>query len=188
MNVSNEPAAHSNTVPGICFRKLDVLQRSAKEISEATGNVVIPIQVDVRDPESVGKALDTVVSQLGLPHVVVNNAAGNFVAPTERLSSNACKTIIDIVLNGTLHVTLDVGKRLINAKQGMDHIYSHIVFLFSSHPPLHLLTHYTSPSGASFLAISASYAQVGSGYVMPSAVAKAGVEAMSKYVYVGVWV
>eukprot|EP00731_Ephydatia_muelleri_P027030 Em0018g1130a len=116
----------------ICSRKLDVLQRSAKEISEVTGNVVVPIQVDVRDPESVGRALDTVVSQLGLPHVVVNNAAGNFVAPTERLSSNAWK-------------------RLIKAKQG-----------------------------ASFLAISASYAQVGSGYVMPSAVSKAGVEAMSK--------
>ena len=95
-----------------------MLQRSAKEISEVTGNVVVPIQVDVRDPESVGRALDTVVSQLGLPHVVVNNAAGNFVAPTERLSSNACKTIVDIVLNGTLNVTLDVGKRLIKAKQG----------------------------------------------------------------------
>ena len=102
----------------ICSRKLDVLQKTAKEISEATGNVVIPIQVDVRDPEAVDRALDSVVGQLGLPHVVVNNAAGNFVAPTERLSSNACKAIVDIVLSGTLHVTLGVGKRLIKAKQG----------------------------------------------------------------------
>lgn len=144
-------AQHHPQVGCIRSRNLEVLQKSAKEIEDATGNAVLPIQVDVRDPQAVARALDTVESRLGLPHVVVNNAAGNFIAPTERLSSNACKTIVDIVLNGTLYVTLDVGKRLIKAKQG-----------------------------ASFLAISASYTQVGSGYVMPSAVSKAGVEAMTK--------
>ena len=45
-----------------------------------------------------------------LPSVVVNNAAGNFISPTERLSSNAFKTIVDIVLLGTANVTLEIGK------------------------------------------------------------------------------
>jgi 2,4-dienoyl-CoA reductase len=53
-----------------------------------------------------------------LPDIVINNAAGNFICPSERLSPNAWKTVIDIVLNGTANVTLDIGKRLITAKQG----------------------------------------------------------------------
>ena len=53
-----------------------------------------------------------------LPSVVVNNAAGNFISPTERLSANAFKTIVDIVLLGTANVTLEIGKRLIEAEQG----------------------------------------------------------------------
>ena len=56
-----------------------------------------------------------------LPHMIINNAAGNFISPTERLSANAWKTIIDIVLNGTANVTLEFGKRLIEAKQGIYH-------------------------------------------------------------------
>lgn len=63
--------------------------------------------------------VDQVEEQLGLPNVVVNNAAGNFVSPTERLSPNAFKTIIDIVLNGTVNTTLDVGKRMISKNQGL---------------------------------------------------------------------
>ena len=76
------------------------------------------VQGDVRDPESVKAALDAVEAELGLPNIVINNAAGNFISPFERLSPNAFKTVIDIVLNGTANVTLDVGKRLIKAKQG----------------------------------------------------------------------
>ena len=56
---------------------------------------------------------------MGLPSIVINNAAGNFISPFERLSPNAFKTIIDIVLIGTANVTLDLGRRLIKAKQGM---------------------------------------------------------------------
>lgn len=75
--------------------------------------------VDVRDPESVSGAADLCVELCGsLPHMVVNNAAGNFVSPTERLSPNAFRTIVDIVLNGTANVTLEFGKRLIAAEQG----------------------------------------------------------------------
>lgn len=58
------------------------------------------------------------VDKLGLPNIIVNNAAGNFISPTERLSANAFKTIVDIVLIGTANVTLEFGKRLIKEKQG----------------------------------------------------------------------
>jgi len=75
--------------------------------------------MDVRDPQAVKEAVDQLEKDCGLPHIVVNNAAGNFISPFERLSPNAFKTIVDIVLNGTANVTLDVGKRLIKAKQGM---------------------------------------------------------------------
>ena len=80
---------------------------------------VIPVAVDVRDPEAVGGAAQLCVDSCGsLPHMVVNNAAGNFVSPTERLSANAFRTFVDIVLNGTANVTLEFGKRLIAANQG----------------------------------------------------------------------
>lgn len=54
---------------------------------------------------------------------MINNAAGNFISPSERLSPNAWKTITDIVLNGTAFVTLEIGKQLIKAQKGM-FIYS----------------------------------------------------------------
>lgn len=79
---------------------------------------MIPLAADVRNPGDIKSAIDEMVERVGLPHIVINNAAGNFVSPTERLSSNAFKTVVDIVLNGTANVTLDVGKRLIAAKQG----------------------------------------------------------------------
>ena len=61
---------------------------------------------------------DQVESEFGLPNVVVNNAAGNFISPTERLSPNAFKTIVDIVLNGTAFLTLEAGKRMIKQQKG----------------------------------------------------------------------
>ena len=53
--------------------------------------------------------------------MVVNNAAGNFISPTERLSANAFRTIVEIVLLGSANVTLEIGKRLIEAEQGYPH-------------------------------------------------------------------
>ena len=77
------------------------------------------VACDVRDPEAIVKTADACVDICGgLPSMIVNNAAGNFISPTERLSANAWRTIIDIVLNGTAHVTMEFGKRLIAAKQG----------------------------------------------------------------------
>eukprot|EP00118_Oscarella_pearsei_P011061 m.71315 g.71315 ORF g.71315 m.71315 type:complete len:316 (+) comp35738_c0_seq23:3430-4377(+) len=135
----------------IMSRKLDVLEKAAAEITSETGNKVLYFPVDVRDPKAIESAVDDLVKEAGLPNVVINNAAGNFVSPTERLSPNAFKTVVDIVLNGTAYVTLDIGKRLIKAGQG-----------------------------ASFLSIIATYTAFGSGFVVPSASGKAGVEALTK--------
>ena len=73
---------------------------------------------DVRDVNSVSTAVSNCIDTFGLPSIVINNAAGNFISPTERLSPNAWKTVNDIVMMGTANVTLDIGKRLIAASQG----------------------------------------------------------------------
>jgi len=136
----------------IASRRLPVLEEAAKEISNLTGNQVIPIQCDVRNPEKVKDAVDSCVEVFGsLPHCVVNNAAGNFISPTERLSPNAFKTVVDIVLLGTANVTLEIGKRLIQKEQP-----------------------------ASFVGVTTHYVNEGSAFVTPSASAKAGVEILHK--------
>lgn len=136
----------------IVGRRLDVLQKTADDITSQTNNKVLAVQCDVRDPGAVRNAVSVAIDTLGLlPTVVINNAAGNFISPTERLSVNAWRAIIDIVLLGTVNVTMDIGKRLIAAKQG-----------------------------AAFLNISTTYTLGGSGFVVPSACAKAGVEALTK--------
>ncbi|XP_005105947.1 2,4-dienoyl-CoA reductase, mitochondrial [Aplysia californica] len=135
----------------IASRSLERLQETAEEVSKATGNEVGHYRLDVRDPEAIKEVFDQMESQYGLPDIVVNNAAGNFITPAERLSANAFTTVINIVLNGTAYITLDVGKRLIKAGKG-----------------------------ATFLAVSADYADSGSGFVLHSACAKAGVEALTR--------
>lgn len=73
----------------------------------------------MRDPSAVSAAADVCLEQCGtLPHMIVNNAAGNFISPFERLSPNGWQAVVDIVLNGTALVTMEFGKRLIKAKQG----------------------------------------------------------------------
>ncbi|MEP1087200.1 SDR family oxidoreductase [Algoriphagus sp.] len=135
----------------ITSRKLDVLQETAKEMMAAKGGKVIPIACDVRDIEQVETVWKEATAQLGQIHVVLNNAAGNFISPTERLSTNAFNTVLDIVLKGTSQVTLTAGKDWIAKKQA-----------------------------GTFLNIVTTYAWTGSGYVVPSAAAKAGVLAMTR--------
>ncbi|GFS04212.1 2,4-dienoyl-CoA reductase, mitochondrial [Elysia marginata] len=135
----------------IASRSADKLKSAASEISEKTGNKVADYRLDVRDPDAVKSVFDDIETNHGLPDLIVNNAAGNFISPSERLSANAFTVVINIVLNGTAYVTLDVGKRLIKAKKG-----------------------------ATFLAVSADYADCGSGFVIHSAAAKAGVEALTR--------
>jgi len=136
----------------ITSRKLDVLEATAKEMEAATGGHVVALACDVRDAEQVRLLFDEADALFGKRiDVVVNNAAGNFISPTDRLSPNAFGTVIDIVLKGTAHVTLEAGKRWIASKQN-----------------------------GVFLNIVTTYAWTGSGYVVPSAAAKAGVLAMTR--------
>jgi NAD(P)-dependent dehydrogenase (short-subunit alcohol dehydrogenase family) len=135
----------------ITSRKLDVLQQTAAEMMSQKGGKVIPLVCDVRDIDQVEQMWKDATGQLGQIHVVLNNAAGNFISPTERLSTNAFNTVLDIVLKGTSQVTLTAGKDWISKKQS-----------------------------GTFLNIVTTYAWTGSGYVVPSAAAKAGVLAMTR--------
>ena len=135
----------------ISSRKLDVLEQTAKEISDQTGNPVLAIACDVRDTEAVKVLREKTEEAFGRVDVLVNNAAGNFISPTERLSANAFSTIIDIVLKGTVNCTLEFGKNWITKKQQ-----------------------------ANVLNIITTYAFTGSGYVVPSAVAKGGVLTLTR--------
>src|SRR5690606_14496534 len=101
----------------ISSRKLDVLEATAKEMMGQKGGRVLPLACDVREIEQVEKMWENAVSEFGEIHVVLNNAAGNFISPTERLSTNAFNTVLDIVLKGTSQVTLTAGKDWIAKKQ-----------------------------------------------------------------------
>ncbi|WP_113639522.1 SDR family oxidoreductase [Nubsella zeaxanthinifaciens] len=135
----------------ITSRKLDVLQKTAQEMEEATGGKVLAVQCDVRDNAQVENVLAETLAKFGSVDVLVNNAAGNFISPTERLSANAFSSIIDIVLKGTVNCTLAFGKHWIKQKQA-----------------------------ASVLNIVTTYAFTGSAYVVPSACAKGGVLALTR--------
>lgn len=135
----------------ITSRKLDVLTKSASEMEAETGGKVLPLQCDVRNPEEIEAVLNASISTFGQVNGLLNNAAGNFISPTERLSANAFSTIIDIVLKGTANCTMALGKHWIKEKlQG------------------------------TILNIVTTYAFTGSGYVVPSACAKGGVLAMTR--------
>lgn len=135
----------------ITSRKLDVLKQTADEISKQTGYPVLPLECDVRDYEQVEKALADAIRHFGKIDVLLNNAAGNFISPTERLSNRAFDTVVDIVLKGSYNFTLALGKIWIENKQP-----------------------------GNVLSIVTTYAWTGSGYVVPSACAKAGVLAMTR--------
>jgi len=84
---------------------------------EALGGRAIAVKCDIRQPEGVARAFDIVERQLGLPHTLVNNAAGNFPVPAEDLSPNGWRTVVDIVLNGTFHCSREFGRRHIAARE-----------------------------------------------------------------------
>ncbi len=135
----------------ITSRKIDVLERAAAEMTAAKGGEVLPLACDVRDPEAVDAMVDAVFAHYGKIDVLLNNAAGNFVSPTERLSPRAVDSVLGIVLHGTFYCTLAVGKRWIAAG-----------------------------SGGNMLNIVTTYAETGSAFVVPSAAAKGGVLALTR--------
>jgi NAD(P)-dependent dehydrogenase (short-subunit alcohol dehydrogenase family) len=136
----------------ITSRNLEKLQNTAKALEEETGGNCLPIQCDVRHYDQVEAMHKTVINKFNTVDILLNNAAGNFISPTERLSANAFDTIIDIVLKGTKNCTLVFGKHWIDTKQ----------------------------INTNVLNIVTTYAWTGSGYVVPSATAKAGVLAMTR--------
>lgn len=136
----------------ITSRKIDVLQKTAEELEQQTGGKVLAVQCDVRNYAEVEKMLEAAVTRFGTVDSLVNNAAGNFISPTERLSARAFDTIVDIVLRGSYNCTLALGKYWIKEK----------------------LTNRT------ILNIVTTYAWTGSAYVVPSACAKAGVLALTR--------
>lgn len=136
----------------ITSRDLEKLQTTAKELEQQTGGQCLAIQCDVRHYDQVEAMLQQVLDTYGKADVLLNNAAGNFISPTERLSANAFDTIIDIVLKGSKNCTLAFGKHWIDTKQ----------------------------KSSVILNIVTTYAWTGSAYVVPSATAKAGVLAMTR--------
>ncbi|MBO3097439.1 SDR family oxidoreductase [Gelidibacter pelagius] len=136
----------------ITSRNLDKLKTTAEELEKETNGICLPLQCDVRNYDEVEAMLKGAIKKFGKVDVLLNNAAGNFISPTERLSANAFDTIIDIVLKGTKNCTLAFGKHWIDTKQ----------------------------TNTSVLNIVTTYAWTGSAYVVPSATAKAGVLAMTR--------
>src|SRR5580698_7822512 len=132
----------------ICGRREEVLEQTAAELSPK--GTIHAIPCDVRNLDALEVMIDSIWSEAPLD-VLVNNAAGNFIARTEELSPGAWNSVIGIVLMGTLNCTMACGRR----------------WLKSAHP-------------GTVLCISATYAPVGSAYVVPSAVSKAGVEALMR--------
>ncbi|MFY0482173.1 SDR family oxidoreductase [Flavobacterium sp. PLA-1-15] len=136
----------------ITSRDLDKLKNTASALESETGGECLPLQCDVRHYDQVENMLQEVLKAFGKVDVLLNNAAGNFISPTERLSANAFDTIIDIVLKGSKNCTLAFGKHWIDTKQ----------------------------ESSTILNIVTTYAWTGSAYVVPSATAKAGVLAMTR--------
>lgn len=134
----------------IVGRRQTVLDEAKRSFDESG----IPLwvhSVDIRHPEQVEAMMDALWGHYGRLDVLVNNAAGNFISPTERLSPRAVDAVLNIVLHGTFYCTLAAGKRWIERGEP-----------------------------GTVLNITTSYAWTGSGYVVPSAAAKAGVLALTR--------
>ena len=129
----------------IASRKEEVLKKTCEELGSNRINYSI---LDLKKADSVALFVDNLET---LPDIVINNSAGNFICPSEKLSYNGWNSILDIVLKGTTNLTLSLGKEMIK----------------QSHP-------------ASFINISTTYAATGSGYVVPSAIAKAGCDNLTR--------
>ncbi len=135
----------------ITSRKMEVLEKTVAELESQTGGNVLAVSCDVRKYEEIVNVIGETEKRFGQIHGILNNAAGNFISPTERLSHRAFDIVVDIVLKGTYYMTLAAGKHWITKKQP-----------------------------GTFLNIVTTYAWTGSGYVVPSACSKAGVLALTR--------
>jgi len=136
--------------PVICGRRAGLLEETAAELSNATGGRITWTPLDIRDAEALEATVGAIWEE-GPVDALINNAAGNFLARTETLSYRAFDAVIGIVLHGTAYMTLACGKRWIEGKRP-----------------------------GNVLSIVTTFAWTGSAYVVPSAMGKAGVLAMTR--------
>lgn len=134
----------------ICGRREAVLEETRAEFDATHPGRTLALPCDLRDAAAVEAMVEAAWAEAPLD-ALVNNAAGNFLAKTESLSPRALDAVLSIVLHGTAYVTLACGKRWLEAQ----------------HP-------------GNVLSIVTTYAWTGSPYVVPSAMAKAGVLAMTR--------
>ena len=135
----------------ITSRRNEVIEETANEFNKLYPDSALHVAGDVRNIEDVENVIKTGFEKFGSIDMLINNAAGNFISPTERLSANAFSVIIDIVLKGTCNYTLTIGKKWIENK-----------------------------IEGTILNIATTYAMTGSGYVIPSAAAKGGVLTLTR--------
>ena len=135
----------------ICGRRGQILEEAAKELMEAHDGRCVPMACDIRVPEAISDMLDTIWADGGPLTGLVNNAAGNFISRTEDLSTRGFDAISNIVFKGSFYMTLDCGKRWL--AEG---------------------TH------ASVVSILTTWVWNGSPFTVPSAMSKAGLNAMTQ--------
>ena len=134
----------------ICGRRENVLKETANEIMDKHGVSVEYETLDIRAPQDVDNYIDRIFQKSPLDGLV-NNAAGNFISPTKDLSPKGFDAIANIVFHGTFYMTHSVGKRWIENNQK-----------------------------GSIISILTTWVWTGSPYVVPSAMSKSGLNAMTQ--------
>ena len=135
----------------ICGRRGGVLDDTARELMDAHGGKVVGVPCDIRVPEAIAEMMDTIWSDGGALTGLVNNAAGNFISRTEDLSPRGFDAIANIVFRGSFFVTLEAGKRWI-----------------------------AEGKKASVVSILTTWVWNGGPFTVPSAMSKAGLNAMTQ--------
>ncbi len=135
----------------IVSRNKEKLQKTAQEIFSKTKKEIHIDTIDVSSHDQITNLCKKLRYDDNFPNIIINNAAGNFLCPSENLSYNAWNRIIDIVLKGTIDTTLTFGKDMIKHNEN-----------------------------GTFINISTTYAKTGSAFVLPSAIAKAGCDNLIK--------
>jgi NAD(P)-dependent dehydrogenase (short-subunit alcohol dehydrogenase family) len=135
----------------IAGRRAAVLEEAARSLVQAHGGTVRTHALDIRDAQAVEAMVERIWSEGGPLTGLVNNAAGNFISPTQALSANGFNAIANIVFHGTFYVTHAVGRR----------------WIAGGHK-------------GSVISILVTWVHTGSPYVVPSAMSKAGIHVMTK--------
>jgi NAD(P)-dependent dehydrogenase (short-subunit alcohol dehydrogenase family) len=133
----------------ICGRRKELLDQTAAEIAAATGSKVVAHACDIRDADAVDAMIEAIWQDAPLTGLV-NNAAANFISPTKDLSARGFRAITSTVMDGTFHVTLSVGKRWIRDKIAGSVVSNLVTWVWT-----------------------------GSAFVVPSAMAKTAIHAMT---------